>query len=131
MSERGVSLGLTPAQVAKVIAAVSAAGGEGAGLLAGLARPRELVASRLLADATVSRSLLLGLAVLIAFPADGGARGIREVAQELELPTSTTYRYVHTLLGVGLLTQDTHTRRYRRAEGLGPVPVPAPERDDR
>lgn len=114
MSERGVSLGLTPEQVAEVIAAVSAARGGSAGLLAGLERPRELVASQLLADPTVSRSLLLGLAVLIAFPADGGARGIRAVAQELGLPTSTTYRYVHTLVAAGLLEQHARTRRYRR-----------------
>ncbi len=126
LSERGLSLGLTPEQVADVIAAVSAASGEGAGLLAGLARPRELVAARLLADPTVSRSLLLGLAVLIAFPADGGTRGIREVAQDLDLATSTTHRYVHTLLAAGLLEQDARTRRYRRAHGL----APAPERGD-
>jgi hypothetical protein len=126
LSERGVSLGLTPEQVADVIVAVSAVSGEGVDLLAGLARPRELVASRLLADPTVSRSLLLGLAVLIAFPADGGTRGIREVAQELDLAASTTHRYVHTLLAAGLVERDARTHRYRRADGL----APARERDD-
>jgi hypothetical protein len=97
-----------------VIAAATAAGTESANLLAGLAAPGDLTASPLLSDRTVSRSLLCGLVVLIAFPADGSDRGIKEVATELGLPTSTTHRYAHTLLTVGLLAQDPRTRRYRR-----------------
>ena len=120
MSERGVSLGLTAEQVASVIAAATAAGTESANLLAGLAAPGELATSPLLEDRTVSRSLLFGLVVLISFPADGGERGIKEVAHELELPTSTTHRYAHTLLAVGLLEQDPRSRRYRRAARLEP-----------
>jgi hypothetical protein len=118
LSERGVSLGLTAEQVASVIGAVSAAGTESTDLLAGLAAPGELTASPLLDDRTVSRSLLFGLVVLISFPADGADRGIKEVAAELDLPTSTTHRYAHTLLAVGLLEQDRRTRRYRRSAWL-------------
>ncbi len=114
MSERGVSLGLTAAQVAKVLTE-AAAGGEGAELLAGLALPGELAASPLLDDRNMSRSLLFGLIVLIAFPADGSERGVKVLARELGLPTSTTHRYIRTLRAVGLLEQDPLTRRYRRA----------------
>jgi hypothetical protein len=115
LSERGVSLGLTAEQVAGVIAAATAAGADRASLLAGLAAPGELATSPLLEDRTVSRSLLFGLVVLISFPADGGGRGIKEVAEELNLPTSTTHRYAHTLCVIGLLEQDPRTRRYRRS----------------
>jgi hypothetical protein len=118
LSERGVSLGLTAEQVASVIAAATAAGTESASLLAGLAAPGELTTSPLLEDRTVSRSLLLGLVVLISFPPGDSDRGLKEVAVELGLPTSTTHRYAHTLLAVGLLEQDPRTRRYRRSAWL-------------
>lgn len=122
LSERGVSLGLTAEQVASVIAAASAAGTDSATLLAGLAAPGQLTASPLLDDRTVSRSLLFGLVVLISFPADGTDRGVKEVALELDLPTSTIHRYTHTLHAVGLLEQDPRTRRYRRSTSLEPQP---------
>ena len=118
LSERGVSLGLTPEQVAGVIAAASAAGTDSATLLAGLAAPGQLTTSPLLDDRTVSRSLLFGLVVLISFPADGTDRGIKEVALELNLPTSTAHRYAHTLRAIGLLERDPRTRRYRRSTSL-------------
>jgi hypothetical protein len=114
LNEGGVSLGLTANQVAKVIAEASA-DADGGELLAGLARPEELASSPLLDDRTVSRSLLFGLAVLICFPADGSERGIKELARTLDLPRSTTHRYIHTLHAVGLLEQDQLTHRYRRA----------------
>jgi hypothetical protein len=120
LSERGVSLGLTAEQVAGVIAAASAADTVSANLLAGLAAPGELATSSLLGDRTVSRSLLFGLVVLISFPVDGDGRGVKEVAGALDLPTSTTHRYAHTLLAVGLLEQDPRTRRYRRSKRLEP-----------
>ncbi|MGA2166141.1 MAG: helix-turn-helix domain-containing protein [Solirubrobacteraceae bacterium] len=120
LSERGVSLGLTAEQVASVIAAASAAGEQSANLLAVLAAPGELTTSSLIDDRTVSRSLLFGLVVLISFPADGSDRGIKEVAAELDLPTSTTHRYAHTLLAIGLLEQDPRSRRYRRSAMLQP-----------
>ncbi len=64
-------------------------------------------------DRRLSRSLLAGLLVLSCFPADGGYLGIAELARSLRMNTSTTHRYVTTLLSVGLLERDAGTRRYR------------------
>jgi hypothetical protein len=64
-------------------------------------------------DRRLSRSLLSGLLVLSCFPSDGGYLGIAELARMLEMNTSTTHRYVTTLLAVGLLERDPGTRRYR------------------
>jgi IclR helix-turn-helix domain len=64
-------------------------------------------------DRRLSRSLLSGLLVLSCFPADGGSLGIAELARRLDMNTSTTHRYVTTLLAVGLLERDSATRRYR------------------
>jgi hypothetical protein len=66
-------------------------------------------------DRRLSRSLLSGLLVLSCFPPDGGYLGIAELARMLNMNTSTTHRYVTTLLAVGLLERDPATRRYRLA----------------
>jgi hypothetical protein len=66
-------------------------------------------------DRRLSRSLLSGLLVLSCFPPDGGYLGIAELARMLDMNTSTTHRYVTTLLAVGLLERDPATRRYRLA----------------
>ncbi len=66
-------------------------------------------------DRRLSRSLLSGLLVLSCFPPDGGYLGIAELARTLDMNTSTTHRYVTTLLAVGLLERDPATRRYRIA----------------
>jgi DNA-binding MarR family transcriptional regulator len=66
-----------------------------------------------LEDPRLSRSLLSGLLVLSCFPPDGGYRGIAELARTLGMNTSTTHRYVTTLLSVGLLERDPVTRQYR------------------
>lgn len=66
-------------------------------------------------DRRLSRSLLAGLLVLSCFPADGGYLGIAELARMLDMNTSTTHRYVTTLLAVGLIERDPATRRYRVA----------------
>jgi hypothetical protein len=64
-------------------------------------------------DRRLSRSLLSGLLVLSCFPADRGYLGIAELARTLRMNTSTTHRYVTTLLAVGLLERDPATRKYR------------------
>jgi hypothetical protein len=64
-------------------------------------------------DRRLSRSLLSGLLVLSCFPKDGGYLGIAELARILKMNTSTTHRYVTTLLAVGLLERDPATRKYR------------------
>lgn len=66
-------------------------------------------------DRRLSRSLLSGLLVLSCFPADGDYLGIAELARMLDMNTSTTHRYVTTLLAVGLIERDPATRRYRVA----------------
>jgi hypothetical protein len=68
-------------------------------------------------DRRLSRSLLSGLLVLSCFPPEGGYLGIAELARMLDMNTSTTHRYVTTLLAVGLLERDPSTRRYRLATG--------------
>ncbi len=119
MSEEGVPQSLTAKQVASAIEEAVAAGAAGSRTLSGLRGPRDLTSSPLLEDRNVSRSLLCGLVVLISFPADGSARGVKTIARELDLPASTTHRYIHTLLAVGLLEQDPLTRKYRRAHPPG------------
>jgi hypothetical protein len=64
-------------------------------------------------DRRLSRSLLSGLLVLSCFPPDGGYLGIAELARMLDMNTSTTHRYVTTLLAVGLLERNSSTRKYR------------------
>jgi hypothetical protein len=66
-------------------------------------------------DRRLSRSLLAGLLVLSCFPVDGAYLGIAELARMLDMNTSTTHRYVTTLLAVGLIERDPATRRYRIA----------------
>jgi len=68
-----------------------------------------------LEDRRLSRSLLSGLLVLSCFPPDGGYLGIADLARMLGMNTSTTHRYVTTLLAVGLIERDPATRRYRLA----------------
>ena len=71
-------------------------------------------ATRLSAESPrLSRSLLLGLTVFAAFPTDGDALAVTDVAGRLGLSPSTTHRYMTTLLAVGLLEQDPRSRRYR------------------
>jgi hypothetical protein len=66
-------------------------------------------------DRRLSRSLLSGLLVLSCFSPDGEYLGIAELARMLDMNTSTTHRYITTLLAVGLLERDPATRRYRLA----------------
>jgi DNA-binding MarR family transcriptional regulator len=64
-------------------------------------------------DRRLSRSLLSGLLVLSCFPENGTYLGINELARMLDMNTSTTHRYVTTLLAVGLLERNPGTRKYR------------------
>jgi hypothetical protein len=84
-------------------------------LLSGLQGAQKTIQEnrRLLADPRMSRSLLLGLVVLSGFPADGSEIGVIALAHNVGLGESTTYRYVATLLSVGLIERHPSTRRYR------------------
>jgi IclR helix-turn-helix domain len=65
------------------------------------------------ADPRLSQSLLRGLAILTRFGPDGESRGIVELAGELGMSPSTTHRYAHTLVELGLLERCPKTRKYR------------------
>jgi DNA-binding MarR family transcriptional regulator len=112
LSSQEIVLALTPGQVAQVVEAATFGGQRSA--LSSLEDPQQLLASSLLEDPTVAKSLLLGLAVLVSFPPDGAERANKDVAQELGVANSTTHRYIHTLVAAGLLEQNPVTRRYRR-----------------
>lgn len=117
-----VSIELSKAQVDQVIRAAGE-GGTMSVLLSALKDPQWTLAldsqdfsmPAQMEDRRLSRSLLSGLLVLSCFPADGGYLGIAELARMLDMNTSTTHRYVTTLLAVGLLERDPVTRRYRLA----------------
>jgi len=118
----GVTIELSKAQVDKVIRAAGQ-GGTMSVLLTALKDPNwtlgleaeEWVQPAQMEDRRLSRSLLSGLLVLSCFPPDGEYLGIAELARMLAMNTSTTHRYVTTLLAVGLLDRDSSTRRYRLA----------------
>jgi hypothetical protein len=112
-SPEGISLALTSGQVAQVVEAAS--GGERPQLLFGPEGIRALIASPLFDNPKISKSLLLGLLILVSFPSDGSERGNNEIAQELGLAASTTHRYLHTLVVAGLLEQNPVTRQYLRS----------------
>ena len=61
----------------------------------------------------MSRSLQRGLSILACFGAEGEARGILELARDLEMSPSTTHRYASTLVEMGLLERCPRTRKYR------------------
>jgi hypothetical protein len=111
-----VGIELTPAQIDRVVRQASGAGTMLV-LLSGLQGARGTIQDnqRLLEDPRMSRSLLLGLVVLSGLPADGSEIGVVDLALQIGLGASTTYRYVATLLSVGLLERDPSTRRYRLA----------------
>lgn len=113
MTESGITIELTGAQVDGVVR--KAADAEGiCGLLQGLSDKAGTAKFKTLSESPrLSRSLLLGLLVLVCFPADGEALAVTDVASRLEMSPSTTHRYLTTLLAVGLLEQDPRTRRYR------------------
>jgi hypothetical protein len=113
--DRGVLIALTDGQVAQVLREAS-----------GQADPTSLlpevsqidvvasVVAPLLEDPVYSRSALRALLVINALPLDGNDRELTDVARELDLSGSTTHRYMHTLIAVGLVEQDPRSRRYRR-----------------
>jgi IclR helix-turn-helix domain len=117
-----VTIELSQAQVDHIVHAAGQ-GGTMSVLLSALKDPDwglELDASSLslpaqMQDRRLSRSLLAGLLVLSCFPTDGAYLGIAELGRTLRMNTSTTHRYVTTLLAVGLLERDAASRRYRLA----------------
>jgi hypothetical protein len=117
-----VTIELSKAQVDQVVRAAGQ-GGTMSVLLSAVRDPKwslsldseEWAYPEQMDDRRLSRSLLSGLLVLSCFPSGGEYLGIAELARMLDMNTSTTHRYVTTLLAVGLLERDPSTRRYRLA----------------
>jgi DNA-binding IclR family transcriptional regulator len=78
-------------------------------VLAALAHRSELVG-----DPGISKSLIVGLLLLAAFPVDGQEIRLADLAEGLGLFPATAHRYVNTLRRVGLVEQNAATRAYRR-----------------
>jgi hypothetical protein len=106
-------LELSDAQVASVIRQTAGTGRLSLAL-DGLAERPRLDEGPFL-NRKLSRSLLYGLALYAAFPRDGTYLGVAQLARHLGLKTSTTYRYIQTLLTVGLVERDPTSRQYRHA----------------
>jgi hypothetical protein len=116
----GVFIELSKAQVDQIVRTASE-GGTMSVLLSALRDPEwdlsvdseDCAYPAQMRDRRLSRSLLSGLLVLSCFSSDGSYLGIAELARMLDMHTSTTHRYVATLLAVGLLERDAVTRAYR------------------
>ena len=113
--DRGVLIALTDGQVAQVLREVSGRPHQ-ASLLAEVSQLDGVssVVLPLLEDPAYSRSVLRALLVINALPLDGNERELTDVARELGVSGSTTHRYLHTLMAVGLIEQNPRSRRYRR-----------------
>jgi hypothetical protein len=72
-------------------------------------------APALLRDGRLSRSLLVGLIVLAAFPRDGSFIAVTAIAAATGTSASTAHRYCSTLLAARLIERDPRTRQYRLA----------------
>lgn len=112
-----VVIELSRAQVDKIVREAAGAGTLSV-LLAGLGDVREMLDGepKQLEDVRLSRSLLSGLLMLAMFPLDGDYLGNAELARMLDMNSSTTHRYVSTLVAVGLVERNPATRRYRLAQ---------------
>ena len=66
-----------------------------------------------LEESRLATSLLFGLLVLSRFPADGSYMRLANLGQLLGMNSSTTHRYVVTLVAAGLLERNPTTREYR------------------
>jgi DNA-binding MarR family transcriptional regulator len=114
MTDSAITIELTSKQVERIIRGASSRD-FASDLMRGLADNQAPTPDfEALSDSPrLSRSLLLGLLVLACFPADGSTVAVTQVAERLGMSASTTHRYMTTLLAVGLLEQDSRTRRYR------------------
>lgn len=118
----GVLVELSEEQVREVVRASVRAGGLLGKVELGLSHEALLGAASGLPlgaveGSAISHALVRGLRVLAAFPADGGGRGVAEVAEELGMTKSTAHRYISTLVAVGLIVQQSGSRQYRRVGG--------------
>jgi hypothetical protein len=110
---RGVVIALTDGQLAQVL---REAPPQLASLLPEVSQldARSSVVLALLEDERFSRTTLRALLVLSALPADGSERELTHLARELGISPSTTHRYIHTWMALGLIEQNPRSRRYYR-----------------
>lgn len=115
-NDGAVSLELSKQQVAYVVR--EATGGDSlTAMLADVPMAGEVTVSAItaLSDLRLSRSLLIGLMVLVSLPHDGGELGLLALARKTGLNASTTHRYLITLEAVVWSSRTPTNRRYRRA----------------
>jgi hypothetical protein len=113
---RVVWLALTDGQVREVLRSSTGVVGPEA-MLSGLAEFEQLkriVTPLLRQETTYSGPTLRALLVLAAFPADGSARSVTDVARDVGLAPSSAHRILRALTAVGLVTQNPHSRAYAR-----------------
>jgi hypothetical protein len=65
--------------------------------------------------APLCSSLVAGLVIYAVLPCDGTPVANAELARVLGMNSSTTHRYLITLVAVGLVERTARTRRYRLA----------------
>ncbi len=104
---QSIAITLSPAQIDDVVRAATQSRAPSVSKLLGGFVPVDTV------DPRLSRSLQRGLSILACFGADGEARGILELARDLEMSPSTTHRYASTLVELGLLERCPKSRKYR------------------
>jgi hypothetical protein len=102
-----ISITLSPTQIDEIVRAAARSRAPSVSTLIGGYMPPQAD------DPRMSRSLLRGLSILTGFGPDGEARGILELARDLDLSPSTAHRYAITLVEVGLLERCPKTRKYR------------------
>ncbi len=66
-----------------------------------------------LTEPRYSQSLETGLLVMKGFSSERPLQGIADVADRMEASRSTVHRYMTTLVALGMLEQDSLSRRYR------------------
>ena len=111
-----VVLQLTKTQVRRIVAEASEAESATV-LLPGMTDPAVLLQQA--EDGRLSRSLLRGFCVLAALPRDRTAVGVVDLASQLGESSSTTHRYLRTLIELGLVEREATSRRYRLSALFG------------
>jgi len=102
-----ISITLSPTQIDEIVRAAAHSRAPSVSRLLGGYMPTETE------DPRLSRSLVRGLSILTRFGPDGEARGIVELAGDLDMSPSTAHRYANTLVELGLLERCPKTRKYR------------------
>jgi Fic family protein len=108
---------LTLSQVERVVRAASGEASLSARLVAmpGTRALRGRNADRLMHDARISRSLVVGMTIFAELPSDGTYSSMTTIALSTGLSRSTVHRYLATLVAIGLAERNPRTREYRIA----------------